>query len=89
MSSLDTEKFIAFIGQKWDGRSCPMCGSGPWSVQDKVFQLTEFSDGNMVIGGPVIPVVPVTCNNCGYTVVVSAILAGAISTPTQSLEKKG
>ena len=88
MSSLDTNKFIAFIEQKWGGRLCPMCGSGPWSVHDKVFQFSEFNEGNMVIGGPLIPVVPVTCNNCGYTVVVNAILAGAIPAPAQSLEKK-
>ena len=88
MSSFDTNKVIAFIAQKWSGRSCPMCGSGPWSVQDKVFQLSEFHDGNMVIGGPLIPVVPVTCNNCGYTVVVNAILAGAIPASAPPLEKK-
>jgi hypothetical protein len=88
MSNFDTDKFIAFIGEKWGGKSCPMCGNGPWSVQDKVFQLTEFHDGTMVIGGPLIPLVPITCNNCGYTVVVNAILSGAITAPVQPLEKK-
>ena len=65
-----------------------MCGGGPWSVQDKLFQLSEFHDGNIVIGGPLIPIVPVTCNNCGYTVVVNAILANAIPAPVQPLETK-
>jgi hypothetical protein len=88
MSSFDTNKFIAFIGQKWGGRSCPMCGTGPWNVQDRVFQLSEFHDGNMVIGGPLIPVVPVTCGNCGYTVVVNAILSGALPPPVEPAEKK-
>lgn len=88
MSDFDTKRFIDFIGQKWGGHSCPMCGKGPWSVQDKVFELTEFHDGNMVIGGTLIPVVPVTCNNCGYTVVVNAILSGAIQPPSPPQEKK-
>jgi predicted nucleic-acid-binding Zn-ribbon protein len=88
MGNFDTNKFIAFISQKWSGRRCPMCGSGPWSVQDKVFQLTEFHDGNMVIGGPLVPVVPVTCSNCGYTVVVNAILSGAVSAPAKPQETK-
>lgn len=70
-----------------------MCGEGPWTVQDKVFQLTEFHDGSLVVGGPLVPVVPVTCTNCGYTVVVNAILSGALppptaTTPTQTEEKK-
>lgn len=88
MSSFDTEKFIAFIGQKWEGRSCPMCGKGPWTVQDKVFQLSEYHGGSLVVGGPLIPLVPVTCTNCGYTVVVNAILSGAISSPTSTPETK-
>jgi predicted nucleic-acid-binding Zn-ribbon protein len=89
MSKFDTKKFITFITEKWGGKSCPMCGKGPWSVQEKVFQLTEFHDGNMVIGGPLMPLVPVTCNNCGYTVVVNAIIAGAVTTPAQLPEQKG
>lgn len=56
-----------------------MCGGEPWSVQDKVFQLTEFHQGSMVIGGPVIPVIPVSCGNCGHTVLVNALISGAIS----------
>jgi hypothetical protein len=88
MSSFNTEKFIAFIGQKWGGRGCPMCGNGPWTVQDKVFQLSEYHEGNLVVGGPLVPLVPVTCANCGHTVVVNAILSGAIAAPTPAPEKK-
>ncbi len=88
MSAFNTEKFIAFIGQKWGGKSCPMCDKGPWTVQDKVFQLSEFHDGSMVVGGPLVPVVPVTCSNCGYTVVVNAILSGAIAAPAPVSEQK-
>ena len=88
MNSFDTDKFIAFIGQKWGGKGCPMCGKGPWSVQDRVYQLSEFHQGSMVVGGPLIPLVPVTCNNCGYTIVVNAILAGALPGPLPLPEKK-
>ena len=42
----------------------------------------------MVVGGPLIPLVPVTCNNCGYTIVVNAILAGALPGPLPLPEKK-
>lgn len=55
-----------------------MCGANAWAVQDKVFQLNEFSSGSLVIGGPLVPVVPVTCTNCGNTVLVNAIIAGAV-----------
>ena len=51
--------------------------SGSWNVSDKVFELREYHDGNMVIGGsPIVPVVPVTCDNCGNTVLVNSIISG-------------
>jgi len=32
---------------------------GSWNVHDSSFELREFNEGNMVLGGPLIPVVPV------------------------------
>lgn len=84
MAAYDTNKVLSFIKERWGGRGCPVCGKGPWSVQDKVFQLTEFHSGSMVIGGPVVPVIPVTCSNCGNTTLINAIICGAVpaeSTP--------
>jgi hypothetical protein len=63
-----------------------MCGGGPWNVQDSTFQLTEFNEGNMVIGGPVIPVIPIICTNCGYVALVNAISAG-VQKPSPGLEE--
>lgn len=88
MSNFDSNTMINFLSDKWKGRGCPMCGQGPWSVQDKVFQLTEFHQGNMVIGGPVVPVIPVSCGNCGHTILVNALISGAISHSESELEKK-
>jgi predicted nucleic-acid-binding Zn-ribbon protein len=74
----NSSQSLAFLREKWGDRSCPMCGANAWAVQDKVFQLNEFSSGNLVIGGPLVPVVPVTCTNCGNTVLVNAIISGAV-----------
>lgn len=76
MAKFESSEAIKYLTDKWKNRNCPMCGSGPWKVQNSSFQLTEFNEGNMVIGGPVIPVLPVTCGNCGHVVLVNAIVAG-------------
>ena len=81
MAKVESEKLIAHLSSKWGGRACPMCGGGPWNVHDTVFQLMEFHGGNIAIGGPVIPVVPVVCGNCGHTVLVNAITSGVIQAP--------
>lgn len=78
MSKIDSEKVIKHLQEKWKGARCSMCGEGSWAVQDSAFQMTEFSHGGLAIGGPVIPVVPVMCSNCGNTVLINAILAGVV-----------
>jgi len=55
-----------------------MCGVGNWNVQDSMFQLSQYNP--LILGGPVIPVIPVVCNNCGNTILVNAITAGLLST---------
>jgi len=88
MAEIKTDAVIAFLNSKWGNRSCPMCNKGPWSVQDRVFQLNEFHQGNLVVGGPLIPVIPVSCGNCGHTVLVNAIIAGVLpAEPLQADEK--
>jgi hypothetical protein len=87
MAKIENQKMIAHLTAKWQNRPCPMCGSGPWNVQDSSFQLTEFNQGVMVLGGPVIPVVPVVCVNCGNTVLVNGIIAHVIdAAPTAKPE---
>ena len=61
MAKFDGTVAIKHLKDKWAGRPCPMCGTGNWNVNDSTFQLTEFNQGSVVIGGPVIPIIPVTC----------------------------
>lgn len=78
MSNLNGEKLIKFINNKWRNQLCPMCGQRVWNVSDKIFEIREFNDGNMVIGGPdssIMPVIPITCNNCGNTILINALVA--------------
>lgn len=82
MAKFDGQKAIVHLQAKWAGRPCPMCGVSDWNVHDSTFQLTEFNQGSMVIGGPVIPVVPVICKNCGNTILINAIIAGLIKPET-------
>lgn len=79
MAKFDGQKFLQFLKVKWAGRPCPMCGSGPWNVQDEAFELRAFQGGNLVLGaGPLVPVVVVTCQNCGNTMLVNAIVSGVV-----------
>ena len=87
MSNIDDKKLIAHLNTKWASRPCPMCGNPNWTAQNTAFQLMEFHAGNVVIGGPVIPVVPVTCTNCGNTVLINGLVAGVLTTPATEPSK--
>lgn len=87
-SQIDTKALIAHLSAKWQGRPCQMCGIGKWGVQEKAYELREFNSGNFIIGGPILPVVPVVCSNCGNTVLVSAIVAGVLTPGPEKVEAK-
>ncbi len=82
MGNFDVQKFIEHLKEKWAGRPCQMCGGANWNVQRTVFEIREFDKGSLTVGGPVIPVVPVVCNNCGNTVMVNAIISKVLPPPS-------
>lgn len=78
----DVQKVIEHLNSKWGKRPCPMCGQNSWTVSDTVYELREFHGGNLVLGsGPIYPIIPVSCNNCGNSVMINAIQSGAIEKP--------
>jgi len=73
---------IDHLNEKWGVRHCPMCGENSWTVSDTIYELREFQGGNVVIGGgPIYPIIPVSCNNCGNSIMVNAIQSGGIENP--------
>lgn len=75
------QDIVKYVNDKWTNPICPMCGSRSWNVTDKIFELREFNDGNIVLGGPnsaLLPVIPVTCENCGNTIFINALASGLI-----------
>ena len=78
MAAIDTQKLLEHLRAKWLNRPCPICQGGPWSVSDKTFQLLEFNQAGLTLGGPVVPVVPVICTNCGNTVLINALIVGLV-----------
>lgn len=79
MDKKTSENLINFLNDKWQDRPCPMCNERKWTVQDKVFELREFHEGSLVLGGtPIIPLIPVTCENCGNTILINALKTGVV-----------
>lgn len=86
---INEQKFMNFLNSKWRNKVCPLCNNNNWSVSNTVFELREFNNGNLILGGnnAIFPVMAVSCTNCGYSVMINAITSGAID--KQNTEKDG
>lgn len=75
--NIDEKKIELFFKEK-NIPVCQFCSHNNWGVSPKVFQLHEFDTNGLTIGGPAFPVVPITCNHCGNTLFINAIIAKLI-----------
>lgn len=64
--------------KKLHATACPLCGNNHWTFNDTLFQLMEFDTKEVILGGSVFPVIPLTCDNCGNTYFINVISAGLI-----------
>jgi hypothetical protein len=64
---------IAWLQEKWgDSRPCPYCNTDEWTVG------TPLDDVLDSMSERVSAYFPVTCNNCGHTVQINAVMAGVL-----------
>jgi predicted nucleic-acid-binding Zn-ribbon protein len=77
----NVQKIIEWINSKWQGeKTCPICKNNKWNISETLVEVREFHGGSIVIGGvsQVIPLIPITCVVCGYTIFFNAVLAGLV-----------
>ena len=67
---------------------CPICSVTNWTVGN-VLELRPYNHGNLIIGGEVFPISPVTCLNCGYTFFLNGIISKAVVNPEQVQDNGG
>ena len=80
MISLNREKFLEQINAKWKTKVCPMCQKNNWSIgQELVSPMTLSTEGAIQIGGSVMPLVAMTCMNCGNVLFVNPLVIDAVN----------
>lgn len=86
-----TEKLNKHLQEKWKPPvACGVCGANDWNISGEIYEFREFHQGNMVIGGSaIIPVIPVTCNNCGNTVFINPLVAGLDISKKENMKPEG
>lgn len=70
--------FEKHLNEKWSTKVCPMCGCNAWTYDDILCTPLTLGPNNSInLGGKIMPLVPVTCTNCGNTIFINALVAKA------------
>lgn len=71
-------------------QGCPVCHGHQLTMSDTLFEVREFNEGNLIIGGnsAVYPLLAISCNDCGHTLFFNAILLGVLSKNTKQSESE-
>lgn len=76
---IDVEKVVNWLNSQWQGpKLCPICKNNNWSVSEKPVELREFHGPGLVVGGPIYPLISITCKVCGHMLLFNAIIAGLL-----------
>jgi DNA-directed RNA polymerase subunit RPC12/RpoP len=67
------------LRKKWPepNRVCPACGGKILSF-GSICDMREYHEGYYIAGASAIPILPITCTNCGYTFMFNAIKLGIL-----------
>lgn len=74
------------LGEKIKNYSCVMCGTKSWNLEPYIVPLLLSKDISVRLGGQALPLVPLTCNNCGNTHFFNLVILGLSE---EIVEKKG
>jgi predicted nucleic-acid-binding Zn-ribbon protein len=79
VESKQQERLQEWITEKWNHGACPVCGANSYQVGAEIGEIRPIA--GLSPGKGAYPVVPVNCTNCGYTVLINAIVAGVLRRP--------
>lgn len=74
---LDQDALSRWFNEKWNHGPCPVCGTDLWTPLPRLGMVPNLTpiapDGTNVV-----PVLLVSCTNCGYLLAINALTAGVI-----------
>lgn len=74
-----------WFGDKWPDPACAVCGERAWAANPRLGQIPNLAPPAQERGRTV-PIVVITCFNCGHTVSVNAIVAGVVASDDEPEE---
>ena len=73
------EKALRWIEENWVGeKACAICGNTGWFMGEAIGEMRQINPGSRWLpnAGPAYPLIVLSCENCGYTLLFNAIVLG-------------
>ena len=80
LSEKDYAKVAGFLAINDGNKGCSFCGTSNFSLHNTIYQLSEFRQGAIAVGGPLIPIVVLQCDKCGKVDFYNALHLGVVET---------
>jgi len=76
------ERALEWVKAKWtqEPHACPICANENWTVGD-LGATPRLTEAGLLDQATVFPVIPVACDNCGYTMFFNARIAEGVLPP--------
>lgn len=78
---IEREKIEQYL-KKFPVKPCALCGQKDWTVLERPFSLIEYAASTLGMSYQYVTI-PIACNNCGNTLLISARVAGLIEPPKE------
>ncbi len=76
---IDEEKLLTKLDNLWKDKQCPICRNSNWGIDNKIVTPVNVDENkNIELGGKFSPLIPITCDNCGYTIFINALKLGVL-----------
>jgi predicted nucleic-acid-binding Zn-ribbon protein len=73
------ERAEKWLNSKWtNDKICPLCNTNDWSIAALAEISMRTTELGRVYTSLAIPVIPVTCANCGYVMFISALVTDVL-----------
>ena len=72
------EDLLRKLTEKWHDAKCPYCGGNHWTVDPTIMTLSPTHIKPHKEGTEMLPVIAVTCQGCGNTVLVNAVVLDVV-----------
>jgi hypothetical protein len=82
LSETQRAHVVKIVNARWRNALCEVCHNNAWTINPSLFYLSAYHGPNIIIGGPRLPLVCISCGVCGNTKFLNAITLGLVNPQT-------